>query len=1023
MRLLSLVALAASVHSLAALPSSTPSGLKLSVPSEPAKRALLQDLVTWDENSLFIKGERVMIYSGEFHPFRLPSPSLWLDIFQKIRAAGFNTISYYNMWALNEQTRGEFRAEGVFDMVPFYEAALKAGIYLIARPGPYIHAESSGGGLPGWVARIPAQIRSADPLFLNASNVYLAGVGAAIAKYQITNGGPIILTQIENEYSNCNDGTGGCLEAGWMQHIEDGLRKAGMVIPTISNDGSPRGRWVTSGGYKIDIYGHDWYPMGIDCSNPDEWYNGKNKNLPTNFAALHQQHSPLTPYSILEYQSGSPSNWGGPSYDQCAAFLNHEYARVFNKNNYGAGVRIYNLYMTVGGTNWGGISYSEGFTSYDYGAIVKEDRSISREKYSEIKLEAQVLKVSPSYPVANPVINYTIGQHSPSKDVAITPLLANDTLGDSKTNYFVVRHANFSVKYSTSYTLVLPSTAGNLAIPQLSSGGLTLPGRDSKVHVTDYKVAGINILYSTAEIFTWKKFLQRTVLLVYGGPDELHEIAVNTASTVNHPKLVEGKDVKIQELKGSNSNAWVVQFISTPQRKVVQVGDLWIYLLDRNSAYNYWVPDLGEDPYGTSIMNPDSVIVKAGYLVRNISVSGNRLHIDADFNSTTNVEIIGAPTTVSELYINGAVVAHTVNALDNWEAHYVYSEPDFRLPDLTTLDWSTLDSLPEISPQYNDSLWRTANITSSSYPEEQVVPVSLYAGDYGYHVGAILYRASFNATRSEDSTFTLTARGGRAFAVSIWANGTFIGSYNGSGAIKAIHETAFTIPAGVLTVGKNVTLTIVLDHMGLEHNIPGASTGKIPRGIVAYDLQGVKMADITWRLTGNLGGEQYYDKWRGPLNEGGLFAERKGYTAPFPPLAEAGFVSGSPFNSTGGPGVWYHTAKFNLDLPSEKWDIPLQFVFENQTETLGHYRSLLYINGWQFGRYVSNIGPQSTFPVPEGILNYNGENWIGLTVWALNKEGAKVPSVKLQASTPLYTGRQPVTLVDSPSYKKRDGSY
>jgi hypothetical protein len=25
--------------------------------------------------------------------------------------------------------------------------------------------------------------------------------------------------------------------------------------------------------------------------------------------------------------------------------FNHEYVRVFNKNNYGAGVRIYNLYM------------------------------------------------------------------------------------------------------------------------------------------------------------------------------------------------------------------------------------------------------------------------------------------------------------------------------------------------------------------------------------------------------------------------------------------------------------------------------------------------------------------------------------------------------------------------------------------------------------------------------------------------------------------------------------------------------
>lgn len=31
---------------------------------------LLQGLVTWDEHSLFVRGERIMIYSGEFHPFR-----------------------------------------------------------------------------------------------------------------------------------------------------------------------------------------------------------------------------------------------------------------------------------------------------------------------------------------------------------------------------------------------------------------------------------------------------------------------------------------------------------------------------------------------------------------------------------------------------------------------------------------------------------------------------------------------------------------------------------------------------------------------------------------------------------------------------------------------------------------------------------------------------------------------------------------------------------------------------------------
>jgi hypothetical protein len=117
---------------------------------DASKRALLQDVVTFDEHSLFVHGERVLILSGEFHPFRLPSPSLWLDVFQKVRALGFNCVSFYAMWGLLEGQPGNFTAEGVFDFQPFFDAALKAGVWLIARPGPYINAEVSFGGFPGW---------------------------------------------------------------------------------------------------------------------------------------------------------------------------------------------------------------------------------------------------------------------------------------------------------------------------------------------------------------------------------------------------------------------------------------------------------------------------------------------------------------------------------------------------------------------------------------------------------------------------------------------------------------------------------------------------------------------------------------------------------------------------------------------------------------------------------------------------------------------------------------------------------
>ena len=65
-------------------------------------------------------------------PFRLPVPGLWLDVFQKIKALGYSGTSFYVDWALVEGKPGDFSAEGVFALEPFFEAASEAGIYLLA---------------------------------------------------------------------------------------------------------------------------------------------------------------------------------------------------------------------------------------------------------------------------------------------------------------------------------------------------------------------------------------------------------------------------------------------------------------------------------------------------------------------------------------------------------------------------------------------------------------------------------------------------------------------------------------------------------------------------------------------------------------------------------------------------------------------------------------------------------------------------------------------------------------------------
>lgn len=154
---------------------------------DSSKSPLLQDIVTWDEDSLYIHGERVVIFSGEVHPFRLPVPSLYLDVFQKIKALGFNMVSFYIDWALLEGKPGHFRADGIFDLEPFFDAATQAGIYLLARPGPYINAEASGGGFPGWLARVKGILRTNATDYLDATDKLVEPILSLVCNFLANN--------------------------------------------------------------------------------------------------------------------------------------------------------------------------------------------------------------------------------------------------------------------------------------------------------------------------------------------------------------------------------------------------------------------------------------------------------------------------------------------------------------------------------------------------------------------------------------------------------------------------------------------------------------------------------------------------------------------------------------------------------------------------------------------------------------------------------------------------------------------
>lgn len=505
-----------------------------------------------------------------------------------------------------------------------------------------------------------------------------------------------------------------------------------------------------------------------------------------------------------------------------------------------------------------------------------------------------------------------------------------------------------------------------MTIPQLG-GTLTLNGRDSKVQVTDYDVGGYNLLYSSADIYTHGASGAKKVLLLYGNADETHEFAF--PSELGGP-TIEGDSSTVKV--GTVDSTVVVQWNVTEERKVLHYGnDLDVYLLWRNSAFNYWVLELEAAPPTSNYTSEgkETVIVNAGYLLRTAEKAGTTLYLTGDLNATTTLEIIaGFSGSNSTIYFNGAAVSGVTYANGRVAATLSYSPPSIDVPDLSSLDWKYIDSLPEIQDVYDDSAWTAADHVNTTNNARDVwgtifvlsTPTSLVAGDYGYHTGSLIYRGHFLANGNE-STLYLETQGGSGFGHSVWINTTYLGSFDGAGVPSGTNQT-FTIPPGTLRQGQEFVITVVIDHMGEETNwTPGYDSMKTPRGILDYALSGHPQSDIAWKITGNLGGEDYLDKTRGPLNEGALYAERQGYHLPAPP-SEAWATKNPVSDGVEGAGVGFFSAAFDLDIPNG-WDVPMAFVFTNTTTDNGpvDYRVQLYVNGYQFGKYSKSTYQHITY--------------------------------------------------------------
>lgn len=305
------------------------------------------------KDGFYADGRKIQIYSGAMHYFRIPM-EYWEDRLLKLKAAGFNTVETYVAWNIHQpEENGGFCFEGQCDIVKFIKTAEKIGLYVIVRPGPYICAEWEFGGFPAWLLKYDdMKLRCYSEPYISFVKNYFDVLLPRLAPLQATNGGPILMMQIENEYGSYAS------DKKYLRFLRDLMRENGIDVPLFTSDGESK--YHLSGGGLPDVF------------------------QVVNFGSLPQDGF----RELKEYQPDKPLMCG----ELWCGWFDHFYEKHHHSNAQWAKSRFtkilnqmfdmhtgFNFYMFHGGTNFGymaGANYANVYqpttASYDYDAPLNE---------------------------------------------------------------------------------------------------------------------------------------------------------------------------------------------------------------------------------------------------------------------------------------------------------------------------------------------------------------------------------------------------------------------------------------------------------------------------------------------------------------------------------------------------------------------------------------------------------------------------------------------------------------------------
>ncbi|KAF8111932.1 hypothetical protein N665_0070s0002 [Sinapis alba] len=249
---------------------------------------------------------------------------MWPDLIKKGKEGGLDAIETYVFWNAHEPTRHE-------------------GLYGVLRIGPYACAEWNYGGFPMWLHNMPGMVfRTTNKAFMDEMQNFTTMIVDMVKKENLfaSQGGPIILAQIENEYGN--------------------------VMGSYGESGKEYIKWCANMAQSLDV--------GLNTCNGFYCDNFVPNNL-------------NTPKMWTENWTGWFKQWGGKNPHRTTEDVAFSVARFFQR-----GRTFNNYYMYHGGTNFdrtAGGPYIT--TSYDYDAPLDEYGNLNQPKYGHLKQLHDVL--------------------------------------------------------------------------------------------------------------------------------------------------------------------------------------------------------------------------------------------------------------------------------------------------------------------------------------------------------------------------------------------------------------------------------------------------------------------------------------------------------------------------------------------------------------------------------------------------------------------------------------------------------